>query len=531
MTDSVSNSFNGDNHGRFAQARDVGQLVFNAGPATTKALAALPATTTRFLGRDQELQQLRLAWSRPGLSVVASGLAGIGKTELVLHAAHAAVTAGEFPGGVLFIDLQGYDNARLVSASHALDNFLRALGVNGSDIPPEVDQRAQLFRSMLTEQERMLIVLDNASSADQVNPLLPGTPQHQVVISSRHRLSSLDNAQHLEIDSLGQAAAEELVGGSAELARLCGRLPLALRIIAALREDEPETDWVAELADARDRLELLDDGDSRAVHAAFDLSYSTLTPEQQRFFRLLAAHPGDEVEVDSATVLADLSLSQTRRLFRELRRAHLVEANGPGWYGLHDLVRLYARRRLHDGHQHEQVSALHRVLQHYTTKAEAADAVFKALASADYDQPEMLGTAATLMEWLERRRPILVAAVSAAATAGRDRTVCRLTKALNYLFDYGRHHLEWFTVFELGLSSARKLGDEPYEGFFLRVRGYVLGRLMRYDEAIQESRQGLEISRALNDHFHSAWTLRDIAKNLTRLGRYEEAREFAQEAL
>ncbi|HUR08071.1 MAG TPA: tetratricopeptide repeat protein [Nonomuraea sp.] len=523
MADEVHNSLTGDNLGQVLQARDVGQVIFNAAPAALLALAGLPPATTRFLGREDELRELRTAWRRPGLSAIASGLAGIGKTELLLHAAHAAVEEGEFPGGVLFVDLQGYDDARRVSPTQALDNFLRALGVAGNAIPPEEDQRAALFRSMLVKQDRMLVVLDNASSAEQVKPLLPGISRHQVVISSRHRLNGLDDAHHFEIGALDAAASEALVG-NAELARLCGYLPLALRIMAALRDEDPHTDWVAELTQAGDRLDLLDDGDSRAVHAAFDLSYSTLTPEQQRLFRLLALHPGHEVEEAGVSVLLDLPATATRRLLRELRRAHLVEDSEPGWCGFHDLMRLYSRRRLKDHDPEERRAALIRLLIHYTTMSETANNVLENWRSArTHEHSEVFEDPDQAMRWLARRRPVLTATVTAAHLAGEHRLVCRLATALNYLFDFGRHHDDWIKVFGLGLRSAQSMGDEKAECFFLSASGYVLGRQKRFDEAMRCSERALQLSAKLGDTFRHAWILRDIAGFHLRAERHEEA--------
>ncbi|SES27836.1 hypothetical protein SAMN05216188_1304 [Lentzea xinjiangensis] len=333
----MTNSFTGHSNGPVFQARDVHGDVLFAGSAP-RALAGLPQATGTFVGRDEELRLLRDV-----RCAVVSGLAGVGKTQLVLHAARRA----ERPGGELFVDLRGYDEDSVVGPAEALDKFLRDLGVAGEHIPPGTDQRAGLYRSVLARAEPMVIVLDNASSTAQVAPLLPGTSAHRVLITSRNVLVGLDDAEPVVLGTLADAHAAELVGDP-DLAALCGNLPLALRIMAALRKHHPEVDWVAELR-RTDPLEVLDDGDTRSVDAAFDLSYRFLAADERRLFRLLALHPGDEIAEEGARALAGLPPARTGALLRRLVRAHLLErGQAPGTYRFHDLVRLHARRCLAD---------------------------------------------------------------------------------------------------------------------------------------------------------------------------------------
>lgn len=430
------NEFTGDNYGHVVQAGNVDKVEIHPAASAPQALAGLPPPTSMFLGRNEELHLLRTSWASSQSCVVASGLAGVGKTELVLHAAHAAIAAGSFPGGVLFINMQGYDRDRIVGPSRALETFLRALGVRGEHIPPETQQRAALYRSRLAEREPMLIVIDNASSDDQVRHLLPGTSAHRVLITSRHALYSLDDAYHLDIGVLDNTHAAELVGDP-DLATLCGNLPLALRIVAALRRFHPEVAWVSELSG--DRLELLDDGGSRAVRSAFALSYHTLRQDQRRLFRLLSLHPGDEITEEGAQALADLPAADTRRLLRDLRRAHLVDPGSrEGDYRFHDLVRIFAERCLVDDAPDDRDPAITRVLSHFTAKAETTDSD----------------------TWLDHRHQTLVAAMALARESDHDELALRLINPLTLYFLNRHRWQEQSIVGALALDSARKVGNE-----------------------------------------------------------------------
>ncbi|MDX8035816.1 hypothetical protein SK803_36935 [Lentzea sp. BCCO 10_0856] len=260
-----------DNRGNAVQAGHVGSIHLSAPEPPPTALNGLRDATESFTGREAELAELSGA---TGLTVV-SGLDGVGKTELVLRLA----ASREFPGGKLFVDLQDYDDKRRVTPAQALEEFLSALGVR--QIPPTEAARAALFRTITASREPMLVVIDNARSVQHVRPLLPN--KHRTIVTSRHRLTALDDAHHLELGLLSAGEATSLVG-DAELAELCGRLPLALRIMAALRRTDPGHDWAAELREVK--LDLLDDGDERSVRAAFELSYRALTEEQRRLFRI-----------------------------------------------------------------------------------------------------------------------------------------------------------------------------------------------------------------------------------------------------
>jgi len=303
--------------------------------------AQLPGDVDVFTGRAAELAELdRLLTTAPirtdaadkaggdSTSVVisaVSGTAGVGKTALALRWAHQV--RAEFSDGQLYVNLRGYDPDQPLSAGYALAGFLRALGVPGAEIPPEVDERAAAYRSLL-DGRRILIVLDNASSVEQVRPLLPGTPSALVVVTSRDALAGLvarHGARRLDLDLLppedAVALLRALIGERAEaepdvavtLAGQCVRLPLALRVAAELAAARPSTSLaqlVGELADEQRRLELLDaGGDPRtAVRAVFSWSYRHLPAEAARAFRLIGLHPGPDLDPYATAALTHTGL-------------------------------------------------------------------------------------------------------------------------------------------------------------------------------------------------------------------------------
>jgi len=349
---------------------------FHLPAAAPVALAQLPLKAADFTGRDEDMAKLAGLLDPVGgaAAVVVSavtGLAGVGKTTLAVQAGHAAVRRGWFGGGVLFIDLHGYDQEP-VKPSQALDALLRALGVPAEHIPATVEERAALYRSAMAQiTDPVLVIADNASSDAQVKPLLPGTGCHRVLVTSRHTLAGL-GARLLDVTVLDDDAAIELLDtalrtarpdddrvsgdqrAARRLARACGGLPLALQIIAALlNTDLPlsASDLADQLAVEAGRLERLryDDGGGAgapSVAAAFEMSYRKLDETQAREFRLLAFNPGPGASTAAISVLADLPVSNARSVLADLARAHLVEA-APGTadrWRMHDLVRIYGQR-------------------------------------------------------------------------------------------------------------------------------------------------------------------------------------------
>lgn len=318
----------------------------------------LPGDIGAFTGREPELAQLvTLAAGGPdprAISVI-DGMAGVGKTALVVHAAHRL--AGVHPDGHLFVDLHGYTQGMApADPADVLDRLLRALGIPGEAIPHGLEARSALWRTHLAGR-KVLVVLDNARSEAQVAPLLPGTPGCTVLITSRRRLAGLDDVRSISLGVLPPADAvalftrtttpERLAGEPhalvAEIAELCGRLPLAIRIAAARLRHRPG--WalrhLAERLRFRHDLSELTAG-QRSVSATIDLSYRALGPDQQRMFRVLGLHPGTDIDTCVAAALDDVAVSLADRLLEDLLDANLLQQDVPGRYRLHDLVRTHA---------------------------------------------------------------------------------------------------------------------------------------------------------------------------------------------
>ncbi len=560
----------------------------------------LPAAVRHFTGRAGELAALTRLLDEPaqGVLVISAigGTAGVGKTALAVHWAHQV--AGRFPDGQLYVNLRGYDVARPVDAADALAGFLRALGVPGPDIPPGQDQRAARYRSLLAGK-RMLVVLDNASAAEQVRPLLPGTPGCAVVVTSRDTLAGLvahDGAVRLDLDLLpmGEAVAllSELIGeparadphATAELARRCARLPLALRVAAELtaaRPGVPLTDLVADLADEQKRLDLLDvAGDPRtAVRAVFSWSIRQLTGEAARMFRLLGIHPGPDITVPAAASLAGIGQADARRLLGELARAHLIAEHVPGRYAFHDLLRAYAAEQArHTDSDAARREATGRVLDHYLHTAARAARLLNPGKEPVALAPPRPGAApgrpadrTQALAWFEAEHQVLLAAGSLAAGSGFDRHAWQLPWATADFLEARGHWQEWATAQRTALAAATRLGDiaaQALSGRLLanacrglgdhdqararfadsltlyqrlgnrhgeaRIRqglGMLAERQGRYADAIGHAEQALRLFQAIGDKAAEAAVLNSIGWYHDLLGDYQQARAFSRQAL
>ncbi len=291
---------------------------------------------------------------------VISGMPGVGKTALVLHWAHRV--AGRFPDGQLYLDLRGFSHdSAPMAPGEAIDGLLAALGVSADRLPEDVAARAAVYRSAVANR-RMLIVLDNASDAQQVRPLLPGGSRTMVVVTSRDRLASLlavegarpigldvldiGDARALLTDRIGRERAAAEPDAVGELVEQCARLPLALAVVAAVVQTCPARSLARaaeELrADGR-RLAALSVGDAAAdVRAVFSWSYRRLDPAAARVFRLLGIAPGPSVDRPTAVALTGLTPHGLEAVVARLSQAHLVEQDDRGSLLLNDLLREYA---------------------------------------------------------------------------------------------------------------------------------------------------------------------------------------------
>ena len=535
------------------------------------ALAQLPALAAGFTGRDAELAQISALLDPAGdagavvVSAVA-GLAGVGKTALAVQAGHAARETGWFPGGVLFIDLHGYDDAP-VQPGQALDALLRALGVAAEHIPPTAEERAALYRSALAQiSDPVLIIADNASAEAQVRPLLPGPGPHRVVVTSRHTLAGL-GARLLDVTVLDEEAAVTLLdgalrdarpgddrigadrAGAVRLAGICGGLPLALQIAAALLKADPArtvSDLADELGDEVRRLEALryDDGggtSAPSVAAAFELSYRQLDEPAARMFRLLPVNPGPDVSTAAAAALAGLPVGEVRRVIGQLVRAHLVEAaaGAAGRWRMHDLLRVYAQqlshghrypRRLHLRRRRDGVEqARDRLLGYYLGMSNAAGAHLRALPGMPV--PAAFTGRDDALAWLDAERPSLVTAVTMAASTGRDQIALQLPLSLVHYFDWRRRFDDWLATSMISRDAARRLGDLRHEAAALNNLGVALKDLHRFDEAITAHQDAAAIYRETGERQAEGEALDNLGNALEWVGLFDEAITAHQDAV
>ncbi|WP_033321168.1 tetratricopeptide repeat protein [Streptomyces yerevanensis] len=551
----MTNEYDGD-HLDFRGAKFPGSFTAKAeyhehGPAPT-ALDALPAQAVGFTGRDGELRALLDAFDpsapeRPAAVLVAavSGLGGIGKTALAVEAAHEACGRGWFTGGVLFMDLHGYDDDP-VTADQALEALLRALGTAPEHIPATADERAALYRSTLAERARergaVLILADNASSPEQVRPLLPGNTRHRLLVTSRNKLPQL-GARLLPLEELTPEEAYALLDralriadpsdsrvadgpeAAAELASRCGHLPLALQIAAALLvldRGKPVAELVAELTEFRDRLTHLDDGE-RSVRAAFDLSYRRLPPEQARLLRLLSLAPGPDVSTEVVTVLTEADAPPTRAL-DALTRTHLVErGNGRGRWRLHDLVRAFGAGVVAGDAElvREGEAARGRLLEFYCRWAEAADDRLRWLPGMP--APERFTDRAQALEWLDGERAGLVAAVQWASEEQYADTAVRLAASLAEYLSWRRSFDDSITVSRAAREAAHRAGDRHREAIAWTNLGLALQEAGRVAEAVDALTRARDLYWAAGDRHGEGDTWNNLGIALQEAGRAGEA--------
>jgi tetratricopeptide (TPR) repeat protein len=503
-----------------------------AAPRQAPVPRQMPPPVPMFTGRRAETKRLTgmlpdsfPAEGGPLPVALISGMPGVGKTALAVHWAHHA--ASRFPDGQLYVNLRGYDPGEPMAAADALAAFLRALDVPGQDIPMEADERAAQYRSLLAGR-RMLVLLDNAGSVEQVRPLLPA-PDCMAIVTSRDTLTGLvarDGAFRLDLDLLppddaigllraliGDRVDADPAAGLALVAQCC-RLPLALRLaaeLAAAQPDVPLADLVAELTDQQRRLDLLDaDGDPRtAVRAVFSWSYRYLDTDAARTFRLCALHPGPDFERCAVAALTATSADQAGRTLATLARAHLMQAGQPGRYSMHDLLRGYGRELAgqRDGAA-ETHQALTRLFDSYLHTAMTAD-----------------------RPWLDAQRENLVTAVVHAAGNGWPGHAIRLAECIHDYLQASGHFPEACVVHEHARRAGHDTGDRAAEATALVNLGVSDLRQGRYEQALGYYQPALALFRELNDRPGQARALNSMGLVEWRTGHHQQATERFQQSL
>jgi DNA-binding SARP family transcriptional activator/tetratricopeptide (TPR) repeat protein len=506
----------------------------------------LPAPPQMFVGRTSELAIFgRVSNATTVVITAIDGMAGIGKTALAVHAAHQL--ADHYPDGQLFIDLHGYTQGITpLEPGDALDRLLRTLGVAGERIPADLDERAGLYRSRMADQE-MLVVLDNAATETQIAPLLPGSPGCLVLVTSRRRLAGLNKTHTVSLDTLPLPEAVTLlirtIGEQrltdqppemlAETAELCGRLPLAIRIAAALLGSHSAwslADLAQRLRDQDRRLVELDDG-SRSVAAALELSYQQLPANQQHMYRLLGLHPGPDIDLYAAAALAGTTIDRAGWLLDQLLYAHLLQEPAPGRYTFHDLVRAHATSTAARAEPEPAGRpALSRLLDHYRhTASVAMDIAYPyererrpRVPPAGTPTPHLPDpTGATA--WLDTELPNLLAAARHAADNGRPEHTMNLSAILHrHLRTRGRYR-DAETLHHQALTTAGAATDRAGEMEALFGLGHIHRRQGRYEQAANHFGQMLEIARATGHRASELDALLGLGHLHVRQGRHEQA--------
>jgi tetratricopeptide (TPR) repeat protein len=534
----------------YVAGRDLTVNVTTASKAEAALPGLLPRDVPAFTGRDDELA--RLAELGGGGRVVVSaigGTAGVGKTALAVHAAHQLL--GEFPDGHLYADLRGYTEGQdPAEPGDVLQVLLRRLGVPAEEVPAEVEERSGLLRQLLAAR-RVLMVLDNARSETQVRPLLPGAGGSLVLVTSRSVLPGLEVDERISLDVLpedkaaavlvsviGAARAAGEAQAVAEVVWLCGRLPLALRVAGQLLAAHPA--WpvgklASMLAGEQDRLARLGAGDLQ-VRTAFEVSYRQLAGEDARMFRLLGLHPGPDFTARSAAALAGTKPEAAARAVERLAEVHLVTEDATGRFGMHDLLRLFARQTCQQTDSSaDREAAEARLVDYHVGLAEFLESCVEPRQRPAAEQvAERAGkTLPSMHEALaafQLERTALLAALSLAAERRWDQQVQRLSNSTADPLGVLRYLDDLLTVQEAALAAARHAGDRNVEGRAIGNLGVVYSELRRFDEAIDCYEQVAAIFRETGDRPGESQALTLLGADYSEVGRSDEAIECYEHA-
>ncbi len=525
--------------------------------------AQLPHGMPDFTGREAELDRLNALvagdngdFGRAVVITAIAGTAGVGKTSLAVHWAHQI--SHLFPDGQLYVNLRGFDpSGSAMEPGEAIRGFLDAFGVSSQRASVSLEAQAALYRSLLAGR-RVLVVLDNARDAEQVRPLLPGSPGCLVVVTSRNRLFGLvaAGAYPVAVDLLSAAEARQLLGRRIghhrvavepeavdDIIAACAGLPLALSIVAARAAVNPQFTLAAlagELREARGGLDaFVGENAATDARAVLSWSYQMLSAEAARLFRLLGLHPGPAVAAPAAASLAGVPPAQARPLLAELVGAYLLEERTPGRFTFHDLLRAYAREQADAVDTDVQRrAAIGRVLDHYLHTVHAADRLlypYRDALTVAAPGPGVTPVALTgpeqALAWFTVERPVLLATIDLAVGAGFETHAGQLAWGMTAFLNYQGHWHDWAASQRAALEAARRLDDLAGQAMAHRLIGVAYMQLGRFDDAYANARQALDLFAKLDDRTNQARVHLGLGWVMAHQGRHADALTHAEQSL
>jgi tetratricopeptide (TPR) repeat protein/transcriptional regulator with XRE-family HTH domain len=528
-----------------------------SGAAAAAATRGLPRDIGSFTGREAELGQLvgtltaaAVSGGVVGIHAI-GGMAGVGKTAFAVHAAHQL--AGVFPDGQFFLPLHAHSlGQRPVDPADALASLLLTAGLAAAQIPPGVDARAARWRDAVAGK-KILLLLDDAAGHEQVRPLLPGSAGSLVLVTSRRRLTALEDVTVISLDTLAPQEAATLLArlaarpelhardaAVAQITRLCGYLPLAIGMLASQLRHHPAwtaASLAAELAAARDRLAVIY-AENLSVAAAFELSYQDLSSALQRLFRRLGLVPGPSFDAHAAAALDGTTLDAARRGLDGLYDQHLLTEPTPGHYQLHDLLREHARALAATDSPAESDEAVDRLLDYYLHTALAAGRHFARppavrrpppghppAQAPDVSTPERAGA------WLDTERANLHAATDHAADRGRPPHAIAIPAAMSGFLSARGYWDQSASLHQTALASARQAGDRRGEADTLVALGILQGGTGDHPAAAASMAQAVTLYRDAGDLPGQAHALNQLGYLHVLTADYPAAAASTQQAL
>ncbi len=552
--------------GQVSRAGPAGRAVSVSSPPGTLAPvvppAQLPADLPTFAGREHELSKVSQLLSPdgavPSVAICAiDGMAGIGKTTFAIHWAHRV--AKHFEDGQLYLNLHGFDSsASPMAPADALRTLLYSLGVSAGQIPDDLDARAGLYRSVLAGK-RVLVVLDNASNAAQIRPLLPGSAGCLVIATSRNPLSGLamtDGARLLTLDLPSPLTARETLErrlGAARIAaepeavqeiiQLCGRLPLALAIVSARAAAHPGFTLASIAAGLQRTPGRLDAFGAAGIAAdartVFSWSYRYLSPQASRLSRLLSQPPASSITTAASASLLGERPELASQLMAELTSTSLLTEHQPGRYSFHELTRAYAAELSDDTDTPaDRRRALGRLLDHYLQSSYAAQVELKPHREPIAPgpprpgvTPECFGDYESAMSWFTAERHVLNASVALAAESDFGFPAWQLALTMQQFYQWRGLFHDWKNTMETVLRAAERDSDQPGQGHVLRSLAGACLYLNRPDEALRYLKRAQAIYTALGYNTEHAYLHSGFGQVFTHQGRLQLAIEHNQKAL